>query len=116
MNEYKPTRTSTLHKTMKTNTNTKPFESTNSSTNSEKSHDYIKISTRPCTQTRLETEYHNSSAFFAQTFNAAALCVKAEMAGEQGAPRRRRRRDSVHDGAFEEESMGGIGGSLGGLR
>ncbi|KAM0693205.1 hypothetical protein Q7P36_006458 [Cladosporium allicinum] len=106
MNEHKPTRTTTLHTTM--NTNAKPFEPTNSSTNSEKSHDYIENSTRPCTQTKLETEYYNSSLFFAKTFNAAALCVKAEMAAEQGAPRRRGRRDSVHDGAFEEESMGGV--------
>ena len=106
MDENKPERTTTLHKIM--NTNAKPFEPTEYSTNSERSDDYTKSSRRPCTQTRLETEYYNSSLFFAKTFNAAALCVKAEMAAEQGAPRRRGRRDSVHDGAFEEESMGGV--------
>jgi hypothetical protein len=96
MNEHKPTRTTTLHKITNTNTRNKPFESTNSS-------DYIKNSTK------LNKEYYNSSAFFAQTLDAAALHVKAEMAAEQGAPRRRGRRDSVYDGAFEEDSMGGVG-------
>ena len=84
MNEHKPTRTTTLHTTM--NTNAKPFEPTEYSTNSEKSHDYVKNPTRSYMKSKLETEYYNSSAFFAQTFNAAALHVKAEMAAEQGAP------------------------------
>lgn len=56
--------------------------------------------------------YYNSSAFFAQTLNAAALHVKSEMAAEQGTARRRR--DSVHDGALDgEESIAGVGGTGG---
>jgi hypothetical protein len=70
----------------------------------------------PSTQQQLPTQtakkpYCDSSAFFAQTFDAAAEHVKSEIAASElteGSQRRRglrRRRDSVHD---DEEPMAGV--------
>ena len=107
MNQNKPKRTTTLHTTM----NASPkFTRIN---NAEANNENVPILPSPTTQTpQSPSSYYDSSAFFAQTLDAAALHVKAEMAAEQRALRRRRR-DSVHDGAFEEESIGGVGGLRG---